>query len=77
MEYINSPVGAISRVGLGTWAMGGWGEVITSEADEMAVETIKKAVEMDVTDVDRYGSGVWRGTFREAGRACTEREWLS
>lgn len=42
MEYINSPVGAISRVGLGTWAMGGWGEVITSEADEMAVETIKK-----------------------------------
>ncbi len=72
MEYINSPVGAISRVGLGTWAMGGWGEVITSEADEMAVETIKKAVEMDVTLIDTapaYGEG---HSEKLVGRALKE-----
>lgn len=60
MEYIKTSVEGmeISRIGLGTWAMGGggWG----GYDDEPAIETIKKAVDMGVTLIDTapaYGEG--------------------
>lgn len=60
MDYydLTSKVKNVSRVGLGTWAIGGgnWGE--TNE--ELAIATIRKAVDLGITLIDTapvYGFG--------------------
>lgn len=60
MEYIKTQVEdlKLSRVGLGTWAIGGanWGETNVDEA----IRTIHKAVDMGITVIDTapiYGCG--------------------
>ncbi|BDF04926.1 aldo/keto reductase [[Clostridium] hylemonae] len=60
MEYFKTAVDGleITRVGLGTWAMGGsgWGGIV----DEPAVECVRAAIDMGITLVDTapaYGCG--------------------
>ena len=73
MEYFKTAVDGleITRVGLGTWAMGGsgWGGIV----DEPAVECVRAAIDMGITLVDTapaYGAGhsEERVLYRRPGR---------
>ena len=58
MEYakVNGLDREVSRIGLGTWAIGGfmWGGTDEREA----LETIRTALEHGITS-HRHGSGLW------------------
>jgi aryl-alcohol dehydrogenase-like predicted oxidoreductase len=60
MEYVNIPGTGLSasRIGLGTWAMGGW--MWDGTDDELSIRTIGAALERGVTLIDTapvYGQG--------------------
>jgi aryl-alcohol dehydrogenase-like predicted oxidoreductase len=60
MEYVNIPGTNLSasRIGLGTWAMGGW--MWDGTDDELSIRTIVAALERGVTLIDTapvYGQG--------------------
>jgi len=60
MEYVNIPGIEVSasRIGLGTWAMGGW--MWDGTDDELSIRTIMAALERGVTLIDTapvYGQG--------------------
>jgi aryl-alcohol dehydrogenase-like predicted oxidoreductase len=64
-----------SRIGLGTWAMGGWMWGGTDEAQSIA--TIRSAVDRGVTLIDTapvYGFGrSWRSSARRSKARCAGR----
>src|ERR1041385_2503054 len=60
MEYVNIPGTGLSasRIGLGTWAIGGW--MWDGTDDELSIRTICAALERGVTLIDTapvYGQG--------------------
>jgi len=72
MEYVNIPGIDVpaSRIGLGTWAIGGWMWDGTDE--DLSIRTIVAALERGVTLIDTapaYGQGRVGGNRRQSARA--------
>ncbi len=71
IEGIDTPV---SRIGLGTWAIGGW--MWGGADDATSVETIRRAVESGINLIDTapvYGFGIPKRSSARPCRACATR----